>query len=349
MPQPPRKGDLLLEDYLPRSELVLPAHPVDRFRFPAIDAHNHLGGLATPDDVTRLVEMMDACNLRAMFDLDGNAGRPLADTLRLLPEAHPGRFVVLTVIPWQEALAEGGDFGARLTAHLEDAVRQGAAGLKIHKTLGLTLRDAAGRLLMPHDPRIAPVFDKCAELGVPCLFHVADPRVFFRPLDRFNERYEELVANPDWHFHGPEFPPYEALMESQERLVEAPPATVFQSAHVASASEDLAYVSRLLDRYRNLHVDISARIAELGRQPRAARDFFLRYPDRILYATDQTPVAPVQRVHARFLETLDEYIPYCPWEKPGEGRWQIYGVGLPDDVLEKVYCRNAERLYHLPA
>ena len=349
MTDAPRQGDLLLEDYLPRSELVLAAHPVERFRFPAIDAHNHLGHLAAPDDVARLVEMMDACNLKAMFNLDGNLGRPLADELRLFPEAYPGRFCVLTVLPWEEALAEGGDFGARLARDLGAAVRRGARGLKIHKTLGLRLRDAAGRLVMPDDPRIAAVFAACADLAVPCLYHVADPRAFFRPLDRFNERYEELVAQPDWHFYGPAFPSYEALMESQERLVEAHPATVFQSAHVASASENLGYVARLLARYKNLHVDISARVAELGRQPRAARDLFLRFPDRILYATDQTPVAGVQRIHARFLETLDEYFPYSPWEKPGEGRWQIYGVGLPDDVLRKVYCENAERLYGPPA
>ncbi|HUU10775.1 MAG TPA: amidohydrolase family protein [Phycisphaerae bacterium] len=231
---------------------------------------------------------------------------------------------------------------------LRRAVGEGARGLKIFKELGLRHRDDAGRLVLPHDPRIGDVFAACADLKVPCLYHVADPRAFFRPLDGFNERWEELRARPEWHFFGPEFPSYEQLMESQERLIEAHPGTLFQAAHVASASEDLGYVRRLLDRYPNLNVDISARIAELGRQPYTARRFFVEYADRILYATDQTPVASVQRVHMRLLETRDEYFPYHPGDEQGQGRWRIYGLGLPDDVLEKVYFRNAERLYGRP-
>jgi len=340
-------SEILLREYVPRSELVTEEHPVERSRFPAIDAHNHLGAWIgkKPEEIADLVAEMDACNLKACMDLDGNRSEPITTSVRRLKEAYPRRFYLLTVVPFEEALAQGGDVGPRLADSLGQAVTEGADGLKIHKTLGLRLRDDNGTLVMPHDERLAPLFDRCARLRVPCLIHVADPVAFFRPLDRHNERWEELSAHPTWHFHGDEFPTYQELMESQERLLEQYPDTIFQSAHVASASEDLGYVSSLLDRYPNLHVDISARIAELGRQPRASRAFFLKYPDRILYGTDVQCTAAWQRVFMRFLETRDEHFAYSLGEIPSQGRWRISGVGLPDEVLEKVYSGNAERLY----
>ncbi|MFH1570942.1 MAG: amidohydrolase family protein, partial [Gemmatimonadota bacterium] len=260
--------DLLLREYVPRSELVVDEHSVDRARFPVVDAHVHLGRLhdAGPEAVQALVDDMDACNVRAYVDLDGGRRHPIGEAVARLKQAHPGRFYVLTVLPWDQIAPAGGDIGAKLAAALAEAVQQGADGLKIHKSLGLRIRDEQGRLIMPHDERLGPLFDKCGQLGVPCLFHVADPVAFFRPLDRYNERWEELSAHPDWHFCGGDYPTFEALMESQERLLEAHPGTRFQSAHVASYSENLAWVSRLLDRYPNLYVDISARIGELGRQ-----------------------------------------------------------------------------------
>lgn len=339
--------EMQLRQYVPRSELITEEHPIERSRFPAIDAHNHLGSWVgkTPAEISDLVAEMDACNLKACLDLDGNRSETLSTSVRRLKDAHPGRFYILTVVPWEETLAQGGDVGEKLANSLEQAVSEGADGLKIHKTLGLRLRDDTGKLVMPHDERLAPLFARCGQLGVPCLIHVADPVAFFRPLDRYNERWEELSAHPTWHFHGDEYPAFEELMESQERLLEQHPGTVFQSAHVASASEDLGYVSSLLDRYRNLHVDISARISELGRQPRAAREWFLKYADRILYGTDVSCTAAWQRVFMRFLETRDEHFAYGVGEIPSQGRWRISGVGLPDEVLEMVYYKNAERLY----
>ncbi|MEW6750572.1 MAG: amidohydrolase family protein [Candidatus Latescibacterota bacterium] len=325
-------------------------HPVERARFAAIDAHNHLGRAVRegPQAVARLVAEMDACNLQACFDLDGGRGGPLQDTLQALRQAHPGRFYVLYVLSWKEAVARGGDFGRALAAQLQRGVEDGADGLKIHKSLGLGIRDGSGQLILPDDPRLDPLFARCGELRVPCLIHVADPRAFFRPKDRHNERWEELSRHPDWHFHGGDYPAFEELMESQERLVARHPHTVFQSAHVASCSEDLGYVSGLLRRYPNLYIDISARIAELGRQPYTARRFFLEHADRILYGTDVTLTATWQRIHMRFLETWDEHFAYSPGEVPGQGRWRICGIGLPGDVLEKVYRGNALRLWGPP-
>jgi len=343
----PDTPDLQLADYVPRSELVVDQHPVERSRFPAIDAHNHLGPWhdAAPETVQQLVDEMDACNLRAYVDLDGGRRHPLSAAVTRLKEAHPGRFYVLTVLPWEEIVPQGGDIGAQLATALERAVDQGADGLKIHKTLGLRLRDEAGQLIMPHDERLAPLFARCGELEVPCLYHVADPVAFFRPLDRHNERWEELAHHPDWHFYGGDLPSFEALMESQERLLEAHPGTLFQSAHVASYAENLGWVSQLLDRYPNLYVDISARLAELGRQPFTARDFLVRHADRVLYGTDSTPNPDCHRIYYRCLETRDEHFPYSLGDVPGQGRWTIYGLDLPDDVLEKMYWRNAAKLY----
>ena len=337
---------LMLKDFAPRSELITDAHPVERARFRAIDAHNHVGFVGhKADAIDRIVAEMDACNVMAVFDLDGNHRMPLTESLAVTKKRHPGRFYVLTVVPWQQAIDDGGDLGRTLAAALKLAVEQGADGLKVHKTLGLKLRDASGKLIMPDDTRLAPLWDMCAELHVPCLIHVADPLAFFKPLDRFNERYEELIGHPSWHFCGGDLPTHRQLMDAQERLLERHPDTVFQSAHVASCAEDLGYVASLLDRYPNLHVDIGARDAELGRQPHTARRFCIDYADRILYGTDVKFNAAQQRIVMRMLETSDEYFPYWASDVPQQGRWHIYGLGLPDDALRKIYYANAQRLY----
>jgi hypothetical protein len=288
---------------------------------------------------------MDAAGIRASLDLDGNRTRPLAEETRLLKKAHPGRFYVLTILPWQAEIDKGGDFGGRLAAALKQAHGEGADGLKVNKELGLRFRDKAGKLVMPHDERIGAVFAACAELKLPCLYHIADPVAFFKPLDRTNERYEELAAHPNWHFYGPQYPPFKELMESQERLLGQNPGTVFQSAHVASCAEDLTYVGGLLERYPNLNIDIGDRLAELGRQPYTARKFLIKYANRVVYGTDRPIEAARHRLYFRFLETQDEYFPYSPEETPPQGRWAVYGVCLPDDVLEKIYHKNAERIY----
>ena len=342
-----RKPDLPLVDFLPKSELVLEDHTPQRAKFPVIDAHNHLGlwGGKTPAEIAEKVAAMDAVGIKATLSLDGNRGKPLAEDMRLLKQARPGRFYVLTILPWQDEFDKGGDFGARLAARLAEAREQGADGLKINKELGLRFRDKADKLVMPHDPRIGAVFAKCAELKIPCLYHIADPVAFFKPLSATNERYEEIAAHPTWHFYGPQFPSFMEVMESQEKLLEQNPNTVFQSAHIASYAENLAWVGGLLDRCPNLNVDIGDRLAELGRQPYTARKFLIKYADRIVYGTDQ-PIRPaVHRLYFRFFETWDEYFPYSPTEPPPQGRWMVYGVALPDDVIEKIYHKNAERIY----
>src|SRR5437588_199694 len=191
-------------------------------------------------------------------------------------------------------------------------------------------------------PRLARVFEKAAELGVPIMFHSADPDAFFHPVDEHNERYEELAAHPEWSFYPSHFGK-EELLRQRDRVFARHPRTRFVAAHVAERPEKLAYVSELLERYPNVHVDIGARSAELGRQPYTARDFFLRHGDRILFGTDLIPDVRMYRLHFRFLETADEYFEY-PSHASRQGRWNIYGLFLPDEVLRRVYRENALRL-----
>jgi predicted TIM-barrel fold metal-dependent hydrolase len=240
---------------------------------------------------------------------------------------------------------ERDDFTQLSLERLERLVEHGACGIKFWKDIGLTVRDASGALLRVDDERLAPIFDKAAELDIPVMFHTADPDAFFTPIDRFNERYEELAAHPDWSFYG--LPVSKAsLLEQRDRVIARHPRTTFVAAHLAESSEDLGYVARLLDLYPNLYIDMSARIAELGRQPYTAREFVIKYADRILFGTDLLPDVDMYRLHYRFLETDDQYFEY-PSHASRQGRWNIYGLFLPADVLEKIYRTNALKL--LPA
>jgi predicted TIM-barrel fold metal-dependent hydrolase len=198
------------------------------------------------------------------------------------------------------------------------------------------------------DPRLDPIWQAAGELGLPVLIHVADPVAFFEPVDETNERWEELQENPDWVFTSPPFPPFLEIVGSLYNLVKRHPGTTFVGAHVGCYAENLAWVGKMLDDCPNYSVDIAARLGELGRQPYTARRFFLQYQDRILFGSDFGPDPEAYRIYYRFLETDDEYFNYSVGEIPQQGRWYIYGIFLPDEVLEKVYFRNAQRVLGLP-
>ena len=342
-------ANLRLRDYLPRPALRGAEHPVERAAHPAIDAHNHLGRWLSADggwmvpDVSRLLADMDAANVHAIVNLDGRWGDELEANLERYDRHHPGRFVTFCHLDWAETAAPG--FGERLAQSLRRSLADGARGLKVWKDLGVSLTDERGALLLPDDERLAPVWQVAAEEGAPVLIHTADPRAFFAPVDATNERLEELLLNPGWscaHLGGGH---YERLLEALEGLVAANPATTFIAAHVAGAAEDLDRVERWLGAYPNLFVDIAARIAELGRQPRRARQLIVRHADRVLFGSDVFPPNREEYgVHFRFLETEDEHFAYSRDEPPPQGRWRISGLGLPGDVLDLVYAGNAARL-----
>jgi predicted TIM-barrel fold metal-dependent hydrolase len=341
--------DLPLREYRPRPRLRVPGHHVARAAAPAVDSHNHLGRWLLPDgtwaapDVGELLEVMDACNVAAIVNLDGMWGDELEANLERYDRAHPGRFVTFAHLDWRETAEPG--FGERMAASLRDSVARGARGLKVWKHLGLRFRDDRGELIAPDDERLDPVWAAAADLEVPVTIHLADPIAFFDPIDERNERLEELLANPDWWFGGPGLPSFDELMTAFEALVARHPRTTFIGAHVACAAEDVAWVERMLDTYPNLHADIAARIAELGRQPRAARALIERHPDRIVFGTDLFPPdREIYAVHFRFLETPDEHFAYDTEEPPSQGRWAISGLDLPSEILTAVYAGNARRL-----
>jgi predicted TIM-barrel fold metal-dependent hydrolase len=250
------------------------------------------------------------------------------------------RFAAIGWMDWSGV--EGDDFVDLTLDRLERLVEHGAKGIKFWKNLGLSVRDGSGDLLRVDDERLAPIFDKAAELGIPVMFHIADPDAFFLPVDGRNERFEELAAHPDWSFYGSYFSKKE-LLDQRDRVIARHPKTTFVAAHIAECGENLARATQLLENHPNALLDISARASELGRQPYSSRALFLKFPDRILFGADLVPEESMYRLYFRFLETADEYFDY-PSHASRQGRWQIQGIYLPDDVLRKVYRDNALRL-----
>lgn len=328
--------ELSLREFQPRTALVTEDHTPSRARYPVVDAHNHLRRAL--DDPAELLELMAALNVHAIVDLDGGWGEQLDQHLSCLRAPYPDRFCVFAWVDWREV--DDPHFGARWARRLAEAVRAGAQGLKVFKSLGLVYRDRTGALIRVDDPRLDPVWAAAGDLGIPVLIHSADPVAFFWPLDAHNERWEELQAHPDWHFYGAGYPSFTELIEAQLRVVARHPATTFVSAHVLSYAEHLRYVAQQLEVYPNLYVDIGARVGELGRQPYAARWFLTEYADRVLFGTDARPSSRIYGIYFRCLETADEYFDYGS----GQGRYRIYGLYLPDEVLRKVYYANACRL-----
>jgi predicted TIM-barrel fold metal-dependent hydrolase len=334
---------LLLREFKPRSMLKVPVHEVGRAAFPAVDVHNHVNdarGGDRPVPVAELLARMDRLNLKRIVILTGRWGETLQGVVDRMVKPHPDRFTVFTEPDWSRIDEPG--FGQAMAAQVRDSFTRGARGLKILKALGLGVRDRTGRLVVVDDPRLDPMWAECGRLGIPVSIHTSDPDAFFEQLDGTNERWDELGQHPDWSFHGPKFPPKRELLDARNRVFARHPGTTFVALHVANHPEDLDDASAVLDRYPNVVVETGARHAELGRQPRRARAFFLKYQDRILFGTDAAPEEAMYRNWFRFLETADEAFDY--WHSPGQGRWTISGLDLPRDVLEKVYARNAERV-----
>jgi len=338
------KKTLLLKDFHPASMLHAPAHQVDRAKYYVIDVHNHVNDAMRIDDhmpPERVIEIMNNTNVKTVVILTGMWGDKLQAVIDEMVKPYPGRFIVFAQIDWSKI--DDANFSREMVAQLDDAVSRGARGLKQLKDLGLTVKDKSGKLIAIDDPRMDPIWEECGRLGIPVSIHVSDPEAFFHPVDNKNERYEELTEHPDWSFYGPQFPTKDALLAARDRMFAKHPHTTFVALHMANWPENLDYVSHLLDSLPNVMVEFGAREAELGRQPRRAREFFIKYQDRIMFGTDNGMDEAMYRNHFRWLETADEYFEY--WGYPGQGRWGIYGMELPDSVLEKIYHKNAERIF----
>jgi predicted TIM-barrel fold metal-dependent hydrolase len=362
--QPPpggQGGRLPLTEFQPKSMLHVDETHVPRARFPVIDFHTHVSLRPNSKRAgvppAELVKVMDGVNLHTMVNLTGGSGDDLANTIKNFDRAFPRRFVTMTEPTWTRASESG--YAGWQAEEIARAKAAGAVGVKILKTLGLYLRDGGptGKLVKIDDARFDPMWDACGRLGLPVAMHVGDPEAFFLPVDRFNERYEELNAHPDWSFHGKDFPAFKEIMDARDRVFARHPKTTFVALHVGHWAENLKAVGEMLDKFPNVNVELAARIGELGRQPRTSARFFDKYQDRILFGTDAIPLGtetPQQvfgedlyRIYYRFLETQDEYFDYAPAPVPPQGRWRIYGLGLPEQILRKVYHQNAQRVLGL--
>lgn len=338
-----------LSNFDPQSKLVTRSTAIDKPRFPAIDAHNHLGeafgGGWDKRPLSELLDLLDEAGVTRYVDLDGGWGEDLLNAhLDHFKNPAPERFKIFGGVDWSQWAGKGEAFPEWAARRLRVQKERGAEGLKVWKDLGLHVKDQNGRLVDVDDPRLAPIWETAGELDLPVMIHVADPVAFFDPIDENNERWEELGRNPDWAFTSPPFPPFLHILEGLAAIVARHPQTTFIGAHVGCYAENLGWVGALLDRCPNFFVDISARLGELGRQPYTSRRFFLQYADQILFGSDMGPYPRAYSLIYRFLETDDEYFNYNLSPVPMQGRWYAYGIYLPDDVLEKVYFRNAERV-----
>jgi predicted TIM-barrel fold metal-dependent hydrolase len=321
--------------------------------FPVVDAHVHF----TPDGTELAAEVMEANHIIKVVNAGvlWVFGIPFEEGMRAFRKALGDRMVYFPTPDFNDTSP---GFGERMAEDLERKVEAGARGLKIFKELGLRHKDADGNLIPVDDPRLDPLWAKAGELGVPVLIHTADPLAFFQPLDENNERWEELRDHPDWYFGGPEFPDHDTLLAQRNHVIERHPDTIFIGAHLGNYPENLAYVDACLDSYPNFYVDTTERIGEIGRHPpEKVRAFFLKHQDRVLFGTDLMlgwgllserylkDIVECERfydAHWRFFETDERQIEYPSF--PFQGRWTVDAINLPDEVLEKLYLRNAQRL-----
>jgi predicted TIM-barrel fold metal-dependent hydrolase len=323
-------------EYDPRSMLVVPEHPVERARYPFVDVHTHPNGLMTPEEVDATVRAMDALNMAVMVNLSGRSGERLKQIIANLKGRYPDRFVVFAN-PSYSGIHEP-DWPERTARQLEEDVAAGAQGLKIFKNLGMYVRDSAGTRVPVNDPRLDPLWAKAGELGIPVLIHTADPGAFWLPYDKHNERWLELTERPNRR--RPLEPSWEQLIAEQFDVFRKHPGTTFIAAHLAWLGSDLARLGELLDELPNVYTEIGAVIYDPGRQPRFAREFFIRYQDRSLFGKDVWEPSEYP-VYFRVLETADEYFDYY---RKRHAFWKLYGLDLPDEVLRKLYYENALRI-----
>ena len=330
-----------IEDYEPKSTLVVPEHHPEHAKYWFIDVHNHQDTDISASDAAKLVADMDRLHLKVMVNLSGGQGAELETGYRNLPGRYPGRFLVFANLDFAGIDAPG--WGERAAAQLERDVQHGAHGLKIFKNLGLTVKDSKGQRVPVDDPRLDPVWEKCAALNIPVLIHSAEPRSFFDPWDNHNERWLELKQIPQRARPPDKYPSWEQIIGEQQRMFAKHPRTRYIDAHLGWLGGDLARLGKLFDAMPNVYTEIGAVLAELGRQPRFAREFLIKYQDRVMMGKD-TWAADEYLVYFRVLETADEYFDYY---RKRHAFWKMYGLDLPDEVLKKIYYKNA--LHVIPA
>jgi len=325
------------EDYNPPSTLVVPEHPITKAKHPFIDVHNHQFNMPT-QDLSKLVADMDRINLKVMINLSGRgrgSDEHLKGSLDNVHDNYPRRFIVFTNINLKTI--DETNWTKNTVNQIEEDVKMGANGLKIYKSQGMDNKDSNGNRVRINDPRIDAVWEKCGELGIPVLIHAADPKPFWDEHNADNERWLELKLRSRRKRYGTDTPSWETIIAEQHAIFEKHPNTNFINAHLGWYANDLATLATLLDKYPNMYGEIGAVIAELGRQPRFAKAFLTKYQDRIMFGKDSWNPEEYY-TYFRVLETADEYFSYY---KKYHAYWKMYGLDLDDEVLRKIYYKNA--------
>ncbi len=344
------KNNLMdIEEYSPISTLVVPENLTNKSKFPFIDVHSHHWDMPIKD-LSGIVKEMDSLNMKYMINLSGSgfgtfSGNQslmdlnLSKSLKNVRENYPNRFGVFVNLDLNKI--DDKDFAVSSVKILRDAVKDGAIGLKIYKNLGLNLKDSKGNRVKVDDKRLSPIWETCADLNIPVLIHSGEPSPFFDPIDKYNERWLHARQKPRSFRPQNKFPSFDTVMNEQYNMFKNHPNTIFINAHMGWMANNLDKLERHLDSLPNVYTEFGAVIGELGRQPRRARQFFIDYQDRIMFGKDTYKKSEFD-VYFRVLETKDEYFDYY---RKRHGLWKMYGLDLPDDVLKKIYYKNALKLF----
>ena len=329
-----------IREYKPHSTLVVAQHPVPRAKYPVIDIHSHQPAPISGQELATVVQSMDPLNLRILVNASGATGDRLVQSVAALKNsAYKDRMVMFTNVDFREPVGPG--FGQKVARQIEQDVKNGALGIgEVMKNFGLRARKADGSRLALDDPELDPIWDAAARLNVLVLIHTADPQEFFQPINYQNERWLELALYPDRRYPSDRFPSFEQINAERDRLFRKHPKTTFVMAHLGWHANDLGRLARMFDEMPNVYGEVGAVLYDLGRQPRAAHDFMVKYQDRILFGKDsyQPDEFPY---YWRVFETGDEYFDYY---RDYHAFWKLYGLALPDGVLRKLYYGNALKL-----
>tara|TARA_B100001173_G_scaffold230350_1_gene200245 strand:- start:463 stop:1512 length:1050 start_codon:yes stop_codon:yes gene_type:complete len=338
-----------IEEYSPISTLKVSENPIKNSKYPFIDVHSHHWNMAV-QDLSSIVEEMDDLNMKFMINLSGSGyatflGKQslmdlnLSKSLKNVKENFPSRFGVFVNLDLKKI--DDKDFASKSVKILQNAVKDGAIGLKIYKDLGLTLKDSKGVRVKVDDKRLSPIWNACGELNIPVLIHSGEPSPFFDPIDKYNERWLHARQKPNSFRPSNRYPSFDTVMKEQYNMFKNHSNTTFINAHMGWMANDLDKLEKHLDSLPNVYTEIGAVIGELGRQPRRARRFFIDYQDRIMFGKDTYKKSEFD-VYFRVLETNDEYFDYY---RKRHGLWKMYGLNLPDEVLKKLYFKNALKLF----
>lgn len=333
------KNNLMdIEEYSPKSTLIVEENWVKRAKYPFVDVHNHQFDMPVKN-LDKLVAEMDQLNMGFMINLSGFRGLYLRKSLENIRENAPRRFGLFLNIDFEDI--DDANFNQTQVALIDSAAAAGVMGLKVYKSLGLTSRDSEGNRIAVNDPRLDPIWKACGDNNLPVLIHSGEPASFWHPKDKYNERWLELRQKPN-RYRDPETnPSFEEVLAEQHDIFRKHPNTIFINAHLGWMGNDLDRLGKHLDTYPNVMTEIGAVLAELGRQPKRARQFFIDYQDRILFGKDSYNVSEYY-TYFRVLETEDEYFDYY---RKRHAHWKMYGLALPDSILQKLYYKNALALF----